>query len=1088
MQPSFGEAYKQLNAAQREAVDTIDGPLLVLAGPGTGKTQLLSTRAANIVRTSSVDASNILCLTYTETGASEMRQRLVRTMGVAGGEVAVHTFHSFGSWLINQYPERFSSEKSLSPLDDLTRYTLIADILSKLPLRHQLAIRDEQNRFIRQHAVTEAIRAFKQAGLDPQSVRKQLKENEAEYSKLQPLLDEIFASNLHSKRLASIREQTAKLQSTVLSHSYSDILLHSLELAIVESEAAGKTAPLGKWRDKHTVIKDGKRILKSAAQSDLLHTVADIFASYQKELTQRGRFDYEDMILWAIQALERDTDMQLDIAERFQYIMVDEFQDTNGAQNRLLNTVLQAHPLDAPNVMVVGDDDQAIMRFQGAEASVMLQFIETYKPRVIALKDNYRSGQNILDASRQIMTQADDRLEVLLPELQLTKLLTAQSTRPKAAITYESFASPVSQYEAVAQQIITLLKKGTPPSEIGVIGRKHAELVAFVPHLTANGIAVNYDRHDNIIEHPAIAQLLALAEYISALAQQPAQANSLLPGVLAAPYWQLDALQIYALAAHAKANKQSWLDAMLGYNTRTAEIAEWLLAAAEATHTNNFTQMLDILLGRQALDKTKLKTSPYAHLYTDAQPDAYVTILSHLLRLREAVLENMPQASSLADMLAVVEQYQFSNLVLVDSNPILRGNVDSVHIMSAHGAKGREFEHVFILSTVDEVWGNRARSNNQRIFLPENMPLYPAGDIQSDKLRLLYVAMTRAKSQLHLASYSHTDQGKAVTPLGFFGLGDEGWWIPQPVELKVSTKTAALEHAWLPISTTTESLQTVLQPALNNFHLSATALRDFLDLRYAGPQQAIEKHVLKFPSAYNASSALGHAVHDSLQTAHAAWQKSGKLLTDQQLLRHFDEVLQASGLTSAELKTVRQHGHEFLPPFVRQFAQSDFEKIAVTEQFLTAVSPTRAVPLSGAVDALAQVDDFHVRVIDYKTGSAPLPEWNTKGLSDSQRTKLYFYKQQLLFYKLLVDHSSLYDGKQTVASAELVFAEKNQTSNEYVRLSLNDFTAAELEQTEKLMHAVYSRIMSVNVPDTSAYSRDLKGILAFEADLLAGTK
>ncbi|HEX7633274.1 MAG TPA: UvrD-helicase domain-containing protein, partial [Candidatus Saccharimonadales bacterium] len=251
MQGDFAAAYKLLNAKQKQAVDTIDGPLLVIAGPGTGKTQLLSTRAGKIVSLGNAAPSNILCLTYTETGASEMRARMARVMGPIGGEVAVHTFHSFGSWLINTNPEQFSQERALKPLDDLGRFTVLESLLARLPFRHQLAIRDENDRFIRQHAVEEAIRAFKQAGLTPAALRKQIKANEAEYVALQPLLDEIFGSTLSAKRLESISALVSQFQAQAKPGSYSDVLLATLATAVSESQAAGKTAILGVWRNKH---------------------------------------------------------------------------------------------------------------------------------------------------------------------------------------------------------------------------------------------------------------------------------------------------------------------------------------------------------------------------------------------------------------------------------------------------------------------------------------------------------------------------------------------------------------------------------------------------------------------------------------------------------------------------------------------------------------------------------------------------------------------------------------------------------------------------------------------------------------------
>src|SRR5688572_12496501 len=129
----FAEGYKKLNPRQREAVDTIDGPVLVVAGPGTGKTQLLSMRAANIVRLTDTQPNNILCLTFTDSAAASMRKRLIALMGAEGNNIAVHTFHSFGAEIINRNREYFYNGAQFSPADQLTSFEILEDIFESLP-------------------------------------------------------------------------------------------------------------------------------------------------------------------------------------------------------------------------------------------------------------------------------------------------------------------------------------------------------------------------------------------------------------------------------------------------------------------------------------------------------------------------------------------------------------------------------------------------------------------------------------------------------------------------------------------------------------------------------------------------------------------------------------------------------------------------------------------------------------------------------------------------------------------------------------------------------------------------------------------
>jgi DNA helicase-2/ATP-dependent DNA helicase PcrA len=580
MDREFQLAYRQLNTKQKLAVDTIDGPVLVLAGPGTGKTQLLSSRAANIVHLGAASAANILCLTYTDVGASELRQRLGRIMGPAGSDVTVHTFHSFGTWLIRQYPEQFSTIRSLRPLDVLGRYHILEVLLEALPFRHAFARRGDHDELARLRDVADGIQAFKRAGYEPSELRAILDQNQKEYAALEPLLAEIFVTKLSAKRLDAIAATVNQALQAAPAHSYSAILLDGLSAAVAASQQLGKTAALGDWRTKYTTLQDGQRILKSSARQQEVRDLVDVYEKYQERLLAEGRFDYEDMVLQAAEVLEQQADLRLDVAERFQYLMVDEYQDTNGAQNRLLDAILTANPLDSPNVLVVGDDDQAIMRFQGAEVSGMVHFIETYEPVVIPLEDNYRSGQPILDAASQIIGQTAERLETALLELGLNKTLTAHTTRP-TEIAHWSYRSPSAEYAAVAQHVAQLIKQGVAPSEIAVISRKHPELKDFVPFMIGQGIAISYDRRENILDDGYIRQLLELARFVQVLSQQPQQAQSLLPTVLAADYWNMGPYAVYDIAIAAKQAKQSWLNTMRGSdNQQWRDIAEWLVAAS----------------------------------------------------------------------------------------------------------------------------------------------------------------------------------------------------------------------------------------------------------------------------------------------------------------------------------------------------------------------------------------------------------------------------------------------------------------------------------------------------------------------------
>jgi DNA helicase-2/ATP-dependent DNA helicase PcrA len=1074
---------KNLNPSQKEAVETIDGPLMVIAGPGTGKTQLLSARTANIVKTTDINPGNILCLTYTETGATEMRNRLMQIMGTAGGDVAVHTFHSFGTWIISQYPNYFIDQKALRPLDDISKYQVLESLLAGLPFRHKLAVRDENENFVWLSSLGDLIRAIKQSGLSVQQLKDINASNKKSAPKLNEMVQDLFSSTLSIKNINELQHVVDDYQSKIADDSLSKTLIAEINEAIEECIKIGKTGPLGDWRTKHVTTLDGQKVLKTFTNLELLDDSLGLYEQYQQILEKKGRYDYEDMVNWATDVLNAEQDVLLDLAEQFQYIMVDEYQDTNGSQNALLDALLLANPLNSPNIMVVGDDDQAIMRFQGAEYSGMMNFTKKYNPKIIILTDNYRSSQPILDLSREVMTSTPDRLEVLLSDIGLDKKLTAKNDQRNCQIEHRSYQSLTTQYSEIADDIAKLIKAGVPANQIAVIGKKHAPLGDFAQHLDQRKISFSYDRRQSILENSKIERLIELAKYICLLSEDKDAANHLLPTILAANYWELGPLDSYKIASAAREQKVSWLDVMLGSEKKEwQDIAEILITLAKLSKVTNFTNMLDLLVGRQDIPDTAMQKSPYKKYLDSEDPDGYFSLLSHLIILRTKVLEAKPGANKLYDMIDVVQQYKTSDIDIHDNNPLLSGNLNGVQLMTAHGSKGREFDYVIILSAIDEMWGKKARSRTQKIPLPENLILYPAGDSDSDRIRLLYVAMTRAKNHLIFTSYQLNDNGKPTNSLALIDQEPNAVLEPKINDKNIDLQTGILDTAWNAVTPQNKrNLQTILQPHINTYKLSASAIQSFVDVRYGGPMVFVEKSLLKFPSAYNIYTALGSASHSTIEYAYRAFSMD-QPLSEAKIIKHLDNELDMSGLTKIELASARQHAHSFIPRFIKYFTSNDFNKIIYTEKYLNAVITQNAVSITGSIDAIAE-HNSKLNIIDYKTGKPPQDGWNTKSLSESKKIGLHFNKQQLYFYKILMDECSAIS--KPVESAELIFVESaDENYDEIIRLKITDFDKEYMERLKKLIEAISKKINNSDFPDISTYSKNLKGITAFEDDLI----
>ncbi|OYW84938.1 hypothetical protein B7Z17_03205 [Candidatus Saccharibacteria bacterium 32-49-10] len=213
MNTPFDSIYRQLNDNQREAVDTIDGPLLVIAGPGTGKTQLVSARVANILQKTDALASNILCLTFTDSAATNMRERLATMLGPEAYKVAIHTFHSFGTEVINRHGEYFYHGAHFRPADELAVHEIMTSILEKLPHKNPLAS-TMNGQFTYQSSAISAISELKRAGLTPDELRQILKKNDAFTAWATPKIQEVFSASVSKKLIPRVNELATELSQS----------------------------------------------------------------------------------------------------------------------------------------------------------------------------------------------------------------------------------------------------------------------------------------------------------------------------------------------------------------------------------------------------------------------------------------------------------------------------------------------------------------------------------------------------------------------------------------------------------------------------------------------------------------------------------------------------------------------------------------------------------------------------------------------------------------------------------------------------------------------------------------------------------
>lgn len=1090
---TFDTRYQQLNAAQRQAVDHIEGPLMVVAGPGTGKTELLSMRVANILKKTDTLPSSILCLTFTESGADAMRSRLADIIGADAYKVAIHTFHSFGSEIISRNGDYFYSHAAFQPASELDIYELLRELFNSLDHTNPLAT-TMNGEYTQLRDTISTISELKKSGLTSDELLLVLDDNERVLDSCEAELAKVFASRVSKTtkdHLTKVAHHVAELSRAPLPpgivslvETLSLSIAHVVDAATSDDSTKPITAWRNKWLEKNEqgdfVFKDRRRIKK-------LRAISVIYYQYLLKMQERELYDFDDMVLRVVHALEVFNDLRFNLQEQYTYIMVDEFQDTNLAQSRLLRS-LADNPANegSPNIMVVGDDDQAIYSFQGAEISNILQFKDLYETtELVVLKENYRSSSVILDSARSVISQGTERLESYVVEL--NKTLSATIKPKKTYVELHEFDSIYNERAWLAKTIATAIKAGTSAHEITVLARKHHELIDLLPYFAHENVPVNYERRENVLDNEVVVLLELLAKCTVATAREEHDAaNALLPELLAHPAWKIPPAKLWETSLAAQREGKLWLEIMADDPT-LAPLQKWLIEQAAASLHVPLEPMLDNLLGVPEDENTDFGSPLYDFFFGSKDPNSdtrYLDLLDGLRTLREHLREyHTSKASSLEDFLSFLELHRELGTTITTIRSPSTLAESAINLMTAHKSKGLEFDHVYIYDAVDNLWGERVRTRSRSISYPENLPLAPTGGDYNERLRLFFVAMTRARQTLTITCSTQADNGSSTLRASF--LTDMDVNSHTLGEVTEEQRTTQSKLAWYQplVELPPATMKDQLAPILERYQLSATHLNTFLDVTQGGPDQFLVRNLLRFPQAISPSAAYGSAIHRTLQRAHAHLASTGKRRPLEDLLSDFEAAINEAPLSTKDRSLYLARGLDYL----QQFLDQEYSNFTVSQQpelnFRYQQVRLGDARLTGSLD-VADIDTEakSIEIIDYKTGKASR-SW--QGKTDYEKIKLHKYRQQLMFYELLVRNSRDYS-HLTPRRLALQFVEPN-ASGEIITLELNP-SEEELATFTKLVQAVWQRIISLNLPNTSDYPQNYKGILAFESDLLDEVK
>lgn len=457
----FDEEYQKLNEQQRRAVDTIDGPVMVIAGPGTGKTQILAARIGKILLETDALPENILCLTYTDAGTIAMRRRLQYFIGADAYKTNIFTFHAFCNEVIQDNLSLFE-KNTLDPVSELESIEIFKELIDAFPKNHPLK-RYRGDVYFEINNLRNLFSSMKKEGWTAAFISQKI---DAYIAGL-PLRDEYIAKR-----------------------------------------AVGNF----KKGDLRT-----DKIAEETERMEKLRAAVNEFDHYQALMRRRNRYDFDDMINWVIRVFEENASVLANYQEKFQYILVDEYQDTSGTQNRLVELLISYW--DKPNVFVVGDDDQSIYRFQGANVENMLEFAQHYQRDLltVVLTNNYRSVQPILDISKTLINRNEERLVKQIEGLS-KELIASHSGLQSLMVQPVIREYPTARDEmiAITGQVANLLQQGVAPGHIAVIYKENKYGEELAAYFRLKQIPVFSKRNINILAHPFIKKLVTLLRYLHA--------------------------------------------------------------------------------------------------------------------------------------------------------------------------------------------------------------------------------------------------------------------------------------------------------------------------------------------------------------------------------------------------------------------------------------------------------------------------------------------------------------------------------------------------------------------------------------------
>ena len=833
---------KKLNKEQIEAIEYGDGPLLIIAGAGTGKTTVITERVKHLIMTGRAKPEEILALTFTEKGAREMEERIDVALPYGYTQMWVMTFHGFCDHILRDTAIHIGLSPSYKLMTEAQSIDLIRKNLFDLDLDYFRPL-GNPNKFIDgllQH-----------------------------FSRLQ---DELVSPDEYLKFAKSYK--------------------NSEELEI-------------------------KKIKE----------LANCYKKYNDLKIKNNLFDFGDLITNTIKLFRDRPNILKQVQDKFKYILIDEFQDTNFAQNQL--AILLAGK--SQNITVVGDDDQSIYRFRGASVSNILQFRKTFpKTKVIVLTKNYRSTQEILDRSYDLIQHNNpDRLEVVE---NIDKKLVAVKPSNHSTINFIHTSTVSEESSEVIKEIVNLTKK-YDYKDIAILVRANAHADSFIRELERQGIPHQFLGPSNLFEKEEVVDLIS---YLKVL-YDPNDSESFYR-LLSSEIFDINPLELIKVSSEAKKKSISIFEVVLDLPNETLKkllviINKHLKLIKNSTAGEILYDYISEvgLLNKLVENQQDLKAKNIAKffekikLYEDNNKNASVSAVVDYIDL----LLEVGEAPNVTD-----GDWQENN---------------AVNILTVHSAKGLEFPIVFLVNLVSERFPSRQR--HEQIPIPDELirEVLPQGDFHlQEERRLFYVGMTRAKEKLYFSASDFYGDGKRKKKISPFAMEALGQNLESGMQNVVKAEIFEKNTNQIPHS----AFQT---PQLKVDYLSVSQIETFQTC----PLHYKLKYILKLPTKASASSSFGISIHNTLKEY---FQNPNDILKI-----YIDNFIEDGYMNKKHKLEFYKKGENYLLGFLENAYNPKIKTISLEEKFVLPIDNT--LKIGGTIDRVDELSGEAYEIIDYKTGA-----------------------------------------------------------------------------------------------------------------------